>query len=159
MEKISYPLSSCFYWPQGESKRWLELALSKQWGGIRSLLVSKENNAARGAIQTANPPTDQRAGNLLLQMKIIKESIYKREGSTGVNWFYKNKISKVFLQTKSKPYTGNLDILYFTACKIYLEYIVNSLNSFGNTYTHKLGLKKEDLNKIQYQNLITNTDL
>lgn len=126
--------------------------------GIRSLLVSKENNAARGAIQTANPPTDQRAGNLLLQMKIIKESIYKRGGgSTGIKWFYKNKISKVFLQTKSKLYTGNL--LYFTACKIYLEYIVNSLNSFGNTYNHKLGLKKENLNKIQYQNLITNIDL
>lgn len=115
-------------------------------GGIRSLLVSKENNAVRDAIQTVNPPTDQRAGNLLLQMKIIKESIYKRGGggSTGIKWFYKNKISKVFLQAKSKLYTGNLDILYFTACKIYLEYIVNSLNSFGNTYTYKLGLKKED---------------
>lgn len=52
-------------------------------GGIRSLLVSKENNAVRDAIQTVNPPTDQRAGNLLLQMKIIKESIYKRGG--GIN--------------------------------------------------------------------------
>ena len=94
MEKISYPLSSCFFWPQGESKRWLELALYKQEGGIRSLAVSKENNAARDAIQTANPPTDQRADNILWQMKIIRKSIYKGKKSTGGSWFYKKFFSR-----------------------------------------------------------------